>query len=501
MTPAASPPSAGAGPPGRQERSLLGLVFLATVMIGLNATMMNVALPGVADDLDATAGQSGWILLVYLLLSTGLLVPLGHVADVVDRRRLFLVGLVLFASSAVGIGVAPTASWVIVLRGSQAVGASILLASAAVIVAAVFPGVRLGRAMGVYLAGFSTGQVAGPLVGGVITTLLGWRWLFWVNVPLGLTAVLWGWRALRAVPSPRDRPPLRVDAVGSVALLTGLGCLLMALSRVPYLGWADPFVVANLVATAVVLLPLPWWFRRTADPAIDTTLFRDREFTVAVLSSCALIVPRLVTGVLMALYVQGVRGGSALGAAVLVAPLAVAVTVSSLLAGVLTRGRPDRSVALGAIAVTALGSAVLVAAMSPGSGVPLQLVGIVLVGLGTGVFGAVNSSMIMRFATSARAGRTNGVRMLATNASFAVGTAVALSIVTAGLSGSSAQAFFAGRTELLTPSDLTSLVAGYRVAFAVIVATVLAAGWATWTTIDARSGARNGTLARGVVRP
>lgn len=493
-------PSSDGGTAGsvrrRRERSLLGLVFLATFAVGLNATMMNVALPSVAADLGATAAQSSWTLLVYGLVSTGLLIPLGQIADVVDRRLLFLGAVALTTTGGMVVAAAPSA-WVLVAgRGIQAVGGAVLLTNAAVILAGVFPGARLGRAMGVYLAGFSTGQVVGPVIAGVVTTVLDWRWLFWLNVPLGAGAMLWARTALRGQPRPDAGARVRIDVVGSLLLLVGLSALLLGVSRAPYAGWTEPFVVSSLAVAVLCLAPLPWWLRTAREPAIDPDLFRSRAFSVAFLASCIVIVPRLATGALVALYVQGVEGGTPLQAAAVVAPLAVGVTVSSLLAGPALRGRRPESVALTTILVTAVGVVLLLVSVGSERTTMLQVVGVSVVGAGSGLFGAVNSSMLIGLAPADKVGRTNAVRTLGTNGSFAVGLAMGLTVVTLGLSAPAAQAFFAADTDLLTSSDISSLLAGYRLFWAAVLALLVAAAAATWTTTAGRAEARNAALAR-----
>ena len=464
------------------EPSLLGLVFLATFTVGLNATMMSVALPTVSADLGATATQSTWVLLVYGLVSTALLVPFGHVSDVVDRRLLFLVAVALTAVGGVVVAAAPGPALLIDGRAVQAVGAAVLLTNAAVILAGVFPGVRLGRAMGFYLAGFSTGHVVGPVLAGVVTTVLDWRWLFWLNVPLGAVTLLWGRSALRGL-APTIRPDrLGIDVVGSVSIMVGLGGLLLALSRAPYVGWGDPVVLAELAVAVVAVAPLPWWLRRTPDPAIDPALFDSRDFRIAFLASCVVIWPRLATGALVALYVQGVEGGTPLQAAAVIAPLAVAVTVASLRAGWFLRRWSEEMLAFSTILLTASGAAVLLLSVASRWTTALQVVGVIAVGAGSGLFGAVNSSMLIRLAPPDAVGRTNSVRTLGTNGSYAVGLAMGLTVVTLGLSAPAAKAFFSAGTDLLGPSDVAALMLGYRLFWSLLVALLVVVAAATWRT-------------------
>jgi MFS family permease len=377
----------------------------------------------------------------------------------------------------------------------QAVCAALLLTNAAVLLAEAFPGAGLGRAMGVYLAGFSTGHVVGPLLAGVVTMLLDWRWLFLLNAPLGAAAVVWGVRVLPRRPAERAENGDRLDMLGSLSLGVGLAGLLLALSRVPQRGWADSLVVGGIGGAILATAHLWVHLRRSMSPVLDLELFRDRAFTVAFVTSCIVIWPRLVTGAMVALYVQSVDGGSTLRAAAVVAPLAVAVTAASLATGHAVRRRSDEAVALGAILVAAAGVCCLLGSIGSSIALALQAVGVTLVGLGTGMFGAVNSSMIVRLAPADKVGRTNALRTLGTNGSYAIGLAAGLSVITSGLAPSSAAAFFAARTAALTPNEMAGVLQGYRAFWIVVLILLLTAAVGTWTLLNARSEARHEAVA------
>ena len=152
---------------------MLAVVFLATVVIALSSTMLTIALPSIAADLHASAAQTSWALVAYMLTSTSLTILMGQLADSLDRRRMFAAGLLVFTVTSLALGAARDIWVLVVLRGVQGVGAAMLLCNAAAVLVAVFPPRFVPRAMGVYLAGFSIAQVAGPAVGGLVTTWLG----------------------------------------------------------------------------------------------------------------------------------------------------------------------------------------------------------------------------------------------------------------------------------------------------------------------------------------
>jgi MFS family permease len=446
---------------------VLAVVFVVTVLMSLSGTMLTIALPAVVDDLDASPVQASWILLGYMLVNTSLLIVMGQVADSVDRRRMFLAGLAVYTAASLGMGFAPTAGVFVALRTLQGVAAAVLLCNAVTILAAVFPRHLLNRAMGIYLSGFSVAQVAGPSLGGLVATWVGWRWLFWATVPIGLVALAGGWRLLRSVPAgPRGTG--RVDVAGNTLVLVGLAALLLGLSMAGQQGWRDPAVLGGVAVFAVLLPVFLLVERRAARPAIDLALFRDRSFSLALGAGFLLAMPRMSVVAVIALYFQGVQGATPLQAALDVTPLAVGLTVGALLADPLTRWVEERRLVVLAAAVCVAGmGAVVWAVAAGGPRVPLLLC-LGVVGLGNGVLHPLNSSMLMRSAPLDRAGAVNALRVMAQSGGMTLATAVALTVVVSSVAPATADLFFAGRGGALTAAQFADLTGGYVAALGVL---------------------------------
>ncbi len=186
------------GPP----RSILAVVAITTFTLSAGTNMLNIAVPAITTEFGASAMMATVLLMAYPLLNTMLIIPAGQVADVIDRRKVFLIGLALYTVLNVILGFSPNMIWLIIGRALQGIAAAILLSSAVSILMMVFPQKKLTGAMGVYLAGFSVGQVTGPMLGGVLTTALGWQWLFWAVAPVTFLALVWGLWAFRGIPEP-----------------------------------------------------------------------------------------------------------------------------------------------------------------------------------------------------------------------------------------------------------------------------------------------------------
>jgi MFS family permease len=441
---------------------VLAVVFLATVVIALSSTMLNIALPSIAADLHASAAQTSWALVAYMLTSTLLTILMGQLADSLDRRRLFAAGLLVFTVTSLALGAAGDIWVLVALRGVQGVGAAMLLCNAAAVLVAVFPPRLLPRAMGVYLAGFSIAQVAGPAVGGLVTTWLGWRWTFLSSVPLCLLVLVWGWRALGRVSLPRSTT-VRVDVLGNLVIMVVMVGVLTAVTVAPSRGWSDPAVLVPLVVGTLLLPVFVAVELRSPHPAVDPGLFRDRVFTGGMLAAFLISTPRLSLMVVAGLYFQGLQGASPLEAAAGVTVVAVGLTAGSLLADPLSRMTGERILTIGAVLGSLAGLLELVWAVERG-GAAFQM-GLLLVGLGTGLFNPLNVSLLMRNTPVERAGSVNAVRVMLQSSSLALATAVALSLVVGWVPQQAARAFVAGDSAALSSADIAGIVHGYQVVF------------------------------------
>ncbi|WP_328814345.1 MFS transporter [Nonomuraea cypriaca] len=448
---------------------------LASVLTGLAGSAINVALPEIARNTGADATAAGWILLGYQLTTTVLMVLFGRLADLFGRRRMYLVGLATYTAAAFLAGLAPDAWLLVAMRVLQAAGAAMLLTNSAALVSDAFPRERLGEGMGVYVASFSIAGLIGPTLGGILAENLGWRWVFWFNVPVGLLCLAWGALVLKA-PAP-DRRERGLDASGSVLVLVTLGGLLLALSEFTRLGWGHPVVLAGLAAFVIGLPLFVVRESRAAHPVVDLSLFRERAFAYGTLASFLNAVARMGMVFLMALYFQAVRGEDPVQAGLKVLPLAVAAMAGSVSSGFLQRLMSARTLAAAGAAMTTCGLVVLLVTMSPATSYAAVTAGLVLIGLGSGVFLPSNTTTILDGLPSNRLGIVNAMRLMLQNTGNVVGTGLVLSILTAPLPAALHELVFAGTLSQLSGGAVDQLVTGYRWALgsmaAISVLTVL----------------------------
>lgn len=456
-------------------RAVLGVISVAMVLIALNLTMLSVALPRMVADLGASAVQGNWILLSYMLVNGAMLVMTGQLADSLNQRTIFVLGTAIFGLAALGQAVAGDPNLFIALRAVQGLGAAMMLSTAGAMIAVIFPPSMLSWAMGVYLSGFAIAQVAGPNIGGVVTTLLGWRYLYVLQVPIAVGVVVLARRLLRDLPTTPSATGRRFDPVGNALIFIGLGSLLYALSRVQRSGWLDPVVITALVVFTVSVIVFAFVERRVSNPAIDMDMLKTPRFALANFAGAVLNIPRSTTAVLLSLYFQGVLGDDPLEAALKITPLAASVAIGALAVRTVTRGYDDQRQALWYSIGTAFGISVLLVSMAADGNLGGMVLAMLVIGFSTGVFAPLNSSSIMAEAPMERAGIVNGTRAMFQVIGSSVGTAISLSVIVGALTAVQAQFFFAGDTAALEPESVALLNHGYQLAFGIMLALTLAA--------------------------
>ncbi|URM93604.1 MFS transporter [Actinomadura madurae] len=360
-----TPSPAGAPMTHRRRLLVFGGLMLAGLMSSLDATVLGTALPAIVGDLGGL-GRIGWVSTAYVL-ATSVTVPLsGRLGDLFGRRPVLLTGLLGFLAGSAACGAAPDMTWLIVFRAVQGAAAGCLMSSMFALTGELFEPRERARYQGYSAAIFAVSGIAGPLAGGFLTDHASWRWVFYLNLPLGLAATATIMLFLR-LPKPRSRP--RIDYPGIVLLGSAVTCFTLVTSWAgTRYAWTSP-VVLGLAAAAAVLFAVWVLAERTAaEPVIPPRLFRDRSFSVA----CAVAAAGGATGFGLATYLpmffQVVKGVDATRSGLLLLPMMIALLAASAAAGrrIHRTGRYHRLPAAG-MAVSAAGVALL-ATMDTGTG-------------------------------------------------------------------------------------------------------------------------------------
>lgn len=459
------------GPSGWGARAVLVVVFIVTLTMSLSNNMLSIALPALSAHFRSSSAMTTAMVVAYNLANTALLIPGGQIADWLDRRKVFLGGLLMFGALSLLMGFSPNAGAVAVGRGLQGVAGALLLSNAVAILAAVFPRGRLAGAMGVYLAGFSLGQVGGPILGGILVDTLGWRWLFWGTVPPAVVALAAGLWALRNVPVAPART-VHLDWAGGLilALFLAASQLLLALSA--DVGLLDPVVVIGFAGCVALLPVLVLVERRLRHPVLAPEIFRVDSFRWGLVQGGLVMLPRFGAMTIAGLYFQGVAGDSAPGAAFKVVPFAAGLTVGSLAAGVMSRFH-ERAALIGSAAVATTAMLGLLGNVRFGLDW-VTMLALAVLGLGNGVFQGVNSAQTMSQTPLERTGVVNAVRVMVLSFGSGVGLALAVSLVVAFTPHDIAAHFLSGRAEAVAPF-VALIDRGYQVAYGVF-AVLMGAG-------------------------
>ncbi|MGX1973211.1 MFS transporter [Streptomyces kronopolitis] len=458
---------------GRRRRLLvLAICCMSLLIVSLDNTILNVALPSIQHELHASVSGMQWTIDAYTLVLASLLMLAGSTADRLGRRRVFLVGLVVFAVGSLLCSLAPGLGWLVVFRMVQAVGGSMLNPVAMSIITNTFTEPReRARAIGVWGGVVGISMAAGPVVGGLLVQTVGWRSIFWINVPIGALAIF---LTLRYVPESRAPRPRRVDPVGQLLVITLLGSLTYAIIEAPDAGWTSPQILVFVAAALGSLAGLLCYERRREEPLIDLRFFHSAPFsgaTVVAVSAFAALAGFLFINTL---YLQNIRGLSALDAGLYMLPMAGMTLIFAPVSGRLVGNRGPRPSLLAAgTAMTASG--VLFAAFGAQSANPLLFTGYVLFGIG---FGLVNAP-ITNTAVSGMPRAQAGVAAAVASTSRQVGQSLGVAVIGAVLA-SGAHAHATPDAFLAAARPAWWIIAGCGAAV-LLLGAVTTGGWARET--------------------
>jgi EmrB/QacA subfamily drug resistance transporter len=431
----------------RRSWTVFALMIAAQFMVILDVSVVNVALPSIGEDLRLSATDYQWTISAYVLLSGGLLLLGGRIADLLDRRRAFLAGIGLFTAASLVSGLAQTPLILILARSAQGVGAALLTPAALSIVMTAYAGKQRQTALAVWGTIGSLGIAAGVLFGGALTSALGWRSVFFINVPIGALVVL---GAMRSVTSGGSRPGAlrRLDVPGALTLVGGLLALVFGIEATRSAGWTAPRTWLALAAATALLTAFARLERRTADPLVPPATWRIRSLVSA--SAVMAGVTGAVVGVifLTSLYLQGVLGSSAVVTGLQFLPLAAAITAAAAVASKAIGHVGARALILTGLPIMA-GGVLLLAASAGGSSYAADVLpGLLLVGSGVGPMFVAIAVAAMSDVPDEHAGLASGLMMTGHEIGAALGvaglTAVAGNLATsAGLIDGYGRAFTA----------------------------------------------------------
>ncbi|WP_225835606.1 MFS transporter [Streptomyces sp. NK08204] len=422
----------------------LTAVCLGTFMLLLDVTIVVVALPDMARALHASLGELQWVVDAYALALAALVLGVGAAADMVGRRRVHVAGVALFAGASMVCGLASGPGLLVAARAVQGVGAAAMLATTLPLLGSAYHGRRRSAAFGVWGAVSSAAAAVGPVLGGLIAEGPGWRWIFFVNLPVSVAAV---WLTLRTVPESRGASAeagpgasaepgawARVDWPGTAAFAAFAGGTTYAVVRAGDDGWTDPVTLAAFGSAAVALAVFVLVERRAVRPLLDLSLLRRPAFAGVLLGSFAFNGVAFGSVAYLSIWMQTLLGLSPVRGGLTLLPMTAVSMVVALLVGRLLHGVPAwLTIGGGLLLVGAgtLGQAVLDA----GSGWTALLPGFVLVGIGTGLVAPTAAGAALAAVPAEQAGMASGAVNTVRQLGYALGVAVFGTVLTSRMTG------------------------------------------------------------------
>jgi EmrB/QacA subfamily drug resistance transporter len=415
----------GAGHEQRQSWSVLTLLCAAQFMVILDMTVVTVALPSIGRSLGFAPADLQWVVTAYLLATGGLTLLGGRAADLAGGRRMFGAGLALFTAASLASGLAPGATALVASRAVQGVGAALLTPAALSVITATYTGARRARALAVWGALASAGLALGVLAGGALTSWLGWRSVFLINVPVGLGVLP---AARRLLPDSRLAPgrldPRRLDLGGAALAVAGLASGVYAISGAPAHGWGSARTLVSLGVSAVLLAGFWLTERRAAAPLLPPGTLRSRTLTAGMLTMLAATGILVGMQLLSSLFLQEVTGASPLRAGAEFLPLVVTAVLGAGLASHLVQHAGTRVLAVAGLALLAL-SALLLSRVTAQSGyLSGMFPGLLLAGLGAGLAFPAASITALSSVREGAEGLASGLLTTGHEVGAAVGAAV-----------------------------------------------------------------------------
>ena len=409
----------------RRKMAILGTCCMSLLIVSMDATIVNVALPAIRTDLNASVSSLQWVIDIYTLVLASLLMVSGATADRYGRKRLFQIGLVTFAIGSLACSLAPSVGVLIAARALQAVGGSMLNPVAMSIITQIFVDPReRARAIGVWGSVVGISMAAGPIVGGVLIDTIGWRAVFWINLPICLIAIV-----LTAILVPESRSPIMrtLDPIGQALAMIALGGAVYGLIEGPGHGWGSTRTIVVFVVAAVAFVGFLLWERRHDDPFIDLRFFGSVPFASATVIAICAFANWGGFLFLMSLYLQEDRGFSAVGTGAMLVPPAVAVLICSPLSGrAVGRWGTRPSLVIAGIALLISSSMMLF--IDDATPIPLLAFMFFIFGLGFGMINAPITNSTVAGMPRHRAGAASAVASTSRQIGVSLGVALAGSV-------------------------------------------------------------------------
>ncbi|HEV8460786.1 MAG TPA: MFS transporter [Gaiellaceae bacterium] len=448
---------------------VLSCTSLGMLLATINSGTLIIALPDLERSLNTSLLQLVWVILVYMIVSTVLVLTAGRLSDLFGRKTAFVLGFLVFAAASLGAGFSHSGTELILWRVAQGIGGAFLFANAAALVTDAFPKKELGLAMGTNTMVAAIGLVIGPVLGGALVAIE-WPWVFWFNVPFALVGAAWGWLVLHEQSGRSNERGL--DLIGVTTYVLGLTGLVLALSKGGLSGWHNTMVYVGFGAAILFLPTFVLIERHGRAPMLDLSLFSDRLFSAASVAAFLNGLSRFALMFLFVFYFQGPQGASPIMAGLMLAPMAIGMLVASPIAGVIADRHGSRGLAALGMLVGAVGLAGMTT-LEAHTAYVWSALWLLLVGIGSGMFNSPNTAAMMGVVPVHRRGIAAGARVMLQNTGAVISIAFVMAIVTSAVPKDVLFKIFSGLTSGLSNEQLQPFISNMHLALWVLAAVSL----------------------------
>ena len=451
---------------------VLSNTTIGTFMALLDSSIVLVSLPTIGRELPgADPAILLWVVLSYSVVTTTLLLSFGRLSDIFGRVRLYTIGFAVFTIGSLLSSLATDGTTLLAARVVQGVGAGFLSSNAAAILTDSFPANERGRALGLNQVAAILGSIMGLVLGGILTTELGWRSIFWVNVPIGIFGTVWAYTHLVEVHPPERGA--RIDWLGNTTFGLGLTLALVGVTLGSLRGWTDPYVLAALVSGPILLAAFLAVERRSDHPMFDLALFRIRTFVAGNVAAGLSALARGAFTFIMVFYFQGILSTSAERAGILLIPLSAAFAVAGPISGTVSDRTGARYLGTAGLLISVSGFALLVGFPANGP-YPQLALAMVLLGVGQGMFAAPNRAEVMTSVPAERRGIAAGTGTTFLNGGNLGALALGFAVLAGVVPRATLASVFSG-VATTTPLDVGAFMGALHLLFAIGIGLTLAA--------------------------
>ena len=425
-----------------------------------------IALPSIASYFQADLPAVQWVILGETLTVSALLLPIGRLSDIVGRKRVYITGFAVFIAAAALASTANDLEILILAKVVQGTGSAMIQANGAAMVISVFPGNERGKALGSHSSVVGTGAIIGPALGGFLVSGLGWRWVFFINVPVGLAAIVLSSIILdpkRFLPDPGRVSRPKFDWFGSMLSAGALLTILLTLTLAIRVGWISGPIISGLLLFAALLAAFIWWELRTDSPMLDLTLFKRKLIAMGMAAGWLTFLGMAAARFIMAIYFQSVLGYSPREAGLIIIPAAIVMTFMGPISGRLSDRYGYRTFTVAGLAMTSTALFLFATTLREDSPVILPMLIMMLQSCGNGLFSTPNNSSILSAVDRSRYGIVSALRPLTRNSANITSIAISTAIIVGTMASMGAEPSLDA-----VSNDPRAFVAGIHTAFMVL---------------------------------